>query len=414
MDRGADERVGARHYGLDWLRIAAFGLLIFYHIGMFFAPGVWLVKAPHVIEAAAWPMLAVQPWRMPLLFAVSGYASRALLGKTGDTTAFLRARSMRLLVPFAFALLLLIPPQTWIGLTGRGYGGSLLQFWTSDWFRFSRVEGVFLPSVEHLWFVAYLWTYTMALGAALLLMPRSWKAAASRIAPWLGGGRRLLWAPLFPLLVLRLALLFTVPEAHGVLHDWVSDLVYVPAFLFGFALADTPGLWAAIRRCRVPALLLSLSACLVLIGIEARLPDGVVPRPHAVQALQRDAAVVMAWSTILFLLDWAHRHLNRDHRLRRTLSEAVFPFYLVHQTIIVAVGWWIRDSGMSAPAMFAVLVSATLGGCWLFYEIGRRIGPVRPLIGLAPHPSARRGVTRPVGRQAQPAPDGERAQAEAG
>lgn len=388
-------RSAGRHYGLDWLRIGAFALLILYHIGMVFAPGDWLVKAPRTIGAAAWPMIAVQPWRMPLLFAVSGYASHALLTRTGDAAKFLQARSARLLVPFAFAMLFLVAPQTWIGLVqNHGYQAGLVHFWTTEWWRFHALDGVFLPDTEHLWFIAYLWTYTMLLGAAIIVTPVSWKDAIGRLTQWLGTGQRLLWLPLLPLLVIRIALLFTVPETHGLLHDWVSDLLYIPAFLFGFALFKTPALWSAIARCWAPALAIAVASCAILLAIEVRLPDGVVHRPHAVQAFQRDAGMVMTWSMILLLLGAADRWLNRDHPLRGTLSEAVFPFYLVHQTIIVVVGWWIRDSALGPAAMFAVLIVATGAGCWLFYDVGRRIPPLRPLIGLSPA-AARRTASEP-------------------
>ena len=67
-----------RHYGLDWLRIAAFALLIVYHVAMVFAPWHWVIKAHHTYLALTLSMALLTPWRLPLLFAVSGYASRRL------------------------------------------------------------------------------------------------------------------------------------------------------------------------------------------------------------------------------------------------------------------------------------------------------------------------------------------------
>ena len=72
-----------RHYGLDWLRIGAFGLLIFYHIGMVFVPWGYHAKTAHPIPWVVIPMLALNSWRLLLLFVVSGYASRALLARGG-------------------------------------------------------------------------------------------------------------------------------------------------------------------------------------------------------------------------------------------------------------------------------------------------------------------------------------------
>ena len=91
-----------RHYGMDWLRIAAFGLLILYHIGMFFVPWGWHVKIAQPLEWVEFPMLATNSWRLALLFLVSGYASAALFAKLGGSGAFARSRSARLLIPLLF------------------------------------------------------------------------------------------------------------------------------------------------------------------------------------------------------------------------------------------------------------------------------------------------------------------------
>lgn len=376
----------ARHYGLDWLRIGAFALLILYHVGKFFAPGEWMVKAAQPVVWADWPMLAVQPWRMPLLFAVSGYATYALLGKAGGIGSLLRRRSARLLGPLAFGILVLNPPQFWASLVDQhGYQAGLAHFWMRDWLSFGSIGGMPLPHEGHLWFLAYLWTYTFLLLAAIACLPGRAAAAIAARFDRLGIGLRLLWGPLAVLMTIRLALLFTVPEEHGVLHDWVSDSLYVPAFLFGFGLAARPALWVAVRRCAAPAAIGAL-VCYALLVVLALWYPGDETKPHLEQAMDREAGLIMGWCAIIVLLAAADRWLNRDARWRARLGEAVFPFYLAHHTIIVLTGWRIKQAGVGNEAAFALLLAATLGGCWLFYEVGRRIGPLRPWIGLAPLP----------------------------
>ena len=65
-----------RRYDLDWLRIAAFGLLIGYHVGMLYVPWSFHVKS----EYSGGPgltalMLASNPWRLSLLFLISEAAA---------------------------------------------------------------------------------------------------------------------------------------------------------------------------------------------------------------------------------------------------------------------------------------------------------------------------------------------------
>lgn len=92
--------------------------------------------------------------------------------------------------------------------------------------------------------------------------------------------------------------------------------------------------------------------------------------------------LVQGWATIVALVGIADRFTNRDHPWRAMLAEAVFPFYIIHQTIIVVVGWWLLQRQVAALPAFLILVAATVGGCWAFYLGGRRIDWLRPLIGL--------------------------------
>ena len=115
-----------RHYGMDWLRIGAFALLIFYHIGMVFVPWDFHIKTAQPMAWVEIPMLLTNPWRLTLLFVVSGYASRALLSKSAGIRGFLGNRSTRLLIPLVFGMAVVVPPQTWVQLVGQhGYADAV-------------------------------------------------------------------------------------------------------------------------------------------------------------------------------------------------------------------------------------------------------------------------------------------------
>lgn len=374
----------ARHYGLDWLRIGAFVLLILFHIGMYFTPGNWVVKTDHPIAWLALPMAAVTPWRLALLFVVSGFASHALLARLGGPAAFLRQRSLRLLLPLGFAMAVVIPPQSWVRLAGdHGYAASFWHFWANDYFRFGQLHGITLPAWEHLWFVAYLWAYTALLVAGIAFAPAWARARAARAVEALGKGSRLLWLPLCYFLPVRVAATFTVGESHGLFDDWLSDLVFLPAFLFGFALAATPSLWPAIARLWRPALLLALAGYAGLAAFEIAYPADIVA-PHLPTALSRAATALTLWSAILVLLHVGQTLLNRDHPWRARLAEAVFPVYIVHQSAIVVAGWWLLGRGYPPLAEFALIVAATAGSCALFYVAARSIPWLAPFAGLSP------------------------------
>jgi glucan biosynthesis protein C len=376
-----------RHYGLDWLRVAAFAILIVYHVGMVFVPWGFHAKSANGADWAILPMLAVNAWRLSLLFVVSGYASRALLTRAPGTGGFVRQRTLRLLVPLAFGVAVIVPPQSWVELaTQHGYAGGFLTFWTRDYFRFGTLGGIALPALNHLWFVLYLWLYTLVLGG-LVLVVRSRRAQ--------GMFDRVFAGPL--LLIVPAAWLVCIHswwfpmgyETHDPLHDGMAHLSYLPAFLFGFALAGSAPVLAACVRWRWVGAVLGLLGYAFILGIELGM-GGTAPR--WMYPIYGAAHAVQQWGTIVALIGMAERHWNRDAPVRQLLTEAVFPFYLVHQTIIVVVAYWLIPAGLPGGAEFALLVAATVIGCMLFYWGGRRIAWLRPLIGLRPLPHPHRKV----------------------
>lgn len=393
MDQANDRfSAGGRHYGLDWLRIAAFGLLILYHIGMVFAPWGWVIKTNHGYSELIVPMALVTPWRLALLFAVSGFASRHLLEKSASAGAFLRSRNIRLLVPLAFGMAVLVPVEMWVRVMEVGYPHGYIHFWTQDYWRSGEFWGRQFPSWEHLWFVAYLWAYTALLAGALIFARSPVEAAIARVVAWLAVDTRILWAPVILLAGAKLALLFVVAEEHGLLRDWAGHAQYAPMFLFGFMLAGAPQLWAALRRVWRMAAAMAVAAGMVVVAVEISYPGEAVP-PHWVMAAVRAAHVTMGWAMTLVLFVMADRFWNRDHRWRRTLAEVVFPFYLIHQPAIVLITWYSLPLKLDAWVEFAVLLIGTAAICTLFYLGGREIAWLRPLIGLgsrAPRPASGR------------------------
>jgi len=374
-----------RHYGLDWLRIGAFGLLIFYHVGMVFVPWDFHVKTSHPAEWVAIPMLATNSWRLMLLFVVSGYASRALFLKGGQVGGFVGSRSKRLLIPLLFGMAVIVPLQPWIELMAKhGYAEGFGWFWFHDYFRFGTLEGIILPTWQHLWFVVYLWLYTMALAAGIwLARGRSAQGAFDRVF----GTIAIVLVPIAWLLFVDMVLLQGAQETHDLFNDPLAHLHYLPGFLFGFALARSQPAMAAIGRWWRPAAIVAVLSYLVVAAIEWRWPGSAMPNPFG--AIFATAHAVQGWCAIVALIGIAERFWNRDHPWRKTLTEAVFPFYIVHQTVIVGVEWILLGQNLTAATEFAILVLATIAGCWAFYLLGREIGWLRPLIGLRAKPASR-------------------------
>ncbi|WP_380783419.1 acyltransferase family protein [Sphingomonas sp. R86520] len=371
-----------RHYGMDWLRIGAFALLIVYHIGMVFVPWNFHVKSLHVEDWVRLPMLASNAWRLTLLFVVSGYASRALLARSSGTGRFFANRCYRLLVPLLFGIAVIIPPQPWVELvTKHAYAGSYWTFWAHDYFRFRKLAGIMLPTWNHLWFVVYLWAYTTALTLGLVVVRGNWlQRAFDRVF----GSWAVLVLPVAWLIFVHGWWFQMAAETQELYGDWVAHVTYFPAFLFGFGLARSEPAMAAITRWWKVGAVSALLGYIAIIAVELEWPGDIVA-PRWIYPAYGVAHALEQWGAIVALIGIAERHWNRDHRWRRTLTEAVFPFYLIHQTIIVLVMYALLPVGLPGWAEFACLLVATVIGCVLFYRVGRAIAPLRPLIGLRLH-----------------------------
>ncbi|HXH15044.1 MAG TPA: acyltransferase family protein [Sphingomonas sp.] len=370
-----------RHYGMDWLRIGAFALLIVYHIGMVFVPWNFHVKSLHVEDWVRLPMLASNAWRLTLLFVVSGYASRALLARSSGVGGFFANRCSRLLVPLLFGIAVIVPPQPWVELvTKHGYAGSYWTFWSHDYFRFGKLAGLSLPTWNHLWFVVYLWAYTAVLTLGLIVVRGNWlQRAFDRVF----GGWGAVLLPVAWLIFVHGWWFQMAAETQALFGDWVAHVTYFPAFLFGFGLARSEPTMAAIARLWKLGAAAAVLGYVAIIAVELEWPGDIVA-PRWIYPGYGVAHALEQWGAIVALIGVAERHWNRDHRWRPVLTEAVFPFYLIHQTIIVLGMYALLPAGLPGWAEFACLLAVTIVGSVAFYLIGKSIPLLRPLIGLRP------------------------------
>jgi hypothetical protein len=210
-----------RRVDLDWVRIGVFGLLIFYHVGMLYVSWEFHIKSAHRVTALEPLMLVLNPWRLALLFLVSGVATRFMLLKY-TVGPLLGARSTRLLVPLIFGMLVMVPPQAYLQIVeSLGYPAGFLDFYARHYFAFGPQfcdpgPCIVLPTWNHLWFVAYLWVYTIALGAVLIAAPGLLGWIERRLVSALSGVL-LLIVPSAALAAYRLALLPSFPPTHACL-----------------------------------------------------------------------------------------------------------------------------------------------------------------------------------------------------
>jgi peptidoglycan/LPS O-acetylase OafA/YrhL len=380
-----------RRHDLDWLRVIAFGLLVLYHVGMYYVSWGWHVKSPFANEGPEPFMLLSSPWRMSLLFLISGVATAYML--RGPASGFFRRRSLQLLLPLLFGMLVIVPPQAYLQVVEQlpgGYGESYLAFYgryLSGYHGFCGTDGdcLRLPTWNHLWFLPYLWSYTVLAWLAWRLLPAT---ALQRLRAALGRAMSGWGALLLPVAVLAAARLLMVErfeQTHALIDDWYSHAQYFSVFLIGFLAAFDSRFWEALQRLRWVSLLVAAAcyATLVHAWYFAGYDDA-HPIPEALRLWLRLAWAADQWCAIAALLGFAYRWRHADSPALRYLTVAVFPVYILHQTVIVVLAHALKPLKI-APALEAMLlVGATFALCFAGYALIRRGRILRPLFGLHP------------------------------
>jgi glucans biosynthesis protein C len=279
-----------------------------------------------------------------------------------------------------------VAPQPWAELRDSGgYHDGFLAFYTTDYFDFGRSHGMILPTWNHLWFVAYLWMYTLIL-ALLGLAPASWREGAQRLFDRLLCGWRLFVLPVAWLWLARMTLFPLFDETHELVDDVYAHSLYGFAFFFGVGLARSQTLWETLVANWKIAAAAVVAGYALLAGANLLWP-GDTPSPDWATPLFRLGRSVQAWGAILALLGMAQLFLHRDGPARRYLTEAMFPYYITHQTVIVLAGFWLKPYRLGAGVEFAIIAAVTVAGCTLAYEVGRRIRWLRPLLGMKAKPT---------------------------
>ncbi len=364
-----------RRADIDWIRIAAFGVLILYHVGLVYAPWDWHVRSPHTIEALGLAALVTNPWRLTLLFMVSGIALRFMVRKTPPAQAF-RQRLERLVPPLLFGVLVLVPPQSWIEAMEKGsFSGDLWTWWLSEFSLAGLRDGV---PLNHVWFVLYITVYSLA-ALVLARSSRLFDRLEAGLGRLLAGGR-LLVVPILYLALLRLLVFPWAGLTNHITDDPYNHAMSLGVFLTGFLLALREDVWTRFERMRWTSLAVAAISLPALIILSQPVDQAPAAPANLVFAINQ-------WATICAVLGFGSRLLRgADGPVLRYLTDAVFPCYLAHQTLLVIAAHILKPHGLPVGIEASLLVLITLGGSLAVYEVVRRIGVLRPLWGLRPVP----------------------------
>lgn len=368
-----------RRYDLDWLRVSVFILLIFYHVSMFFvAPDWgWHIKNNVTYEWIKYPMLFLNQWRLPILFVISGMGTSYALSKR-NAAMFAWERIKRLLLPLVFGMMVIVPPQVYIEKLSKGIiKGSYFDFWPSQAFIGEYPEGNL--SWHHLWFIPYLLLFSLALIPIFIYLRNNPDCGILRLTKRMCQSKWNLYWFLLPLYLIESFIEPFFEETHALIGDWFVIINSITLFFYGFLLISVKEIfWNTVEKNRRTYLYCGIAAFSIFLFIITAFEDGYVR--HFIEAF---IYVASFWSWILTLFGYASKYLNKPSNVLTYCNQAVYPFYILHQTVTVILGYFVMNLEWGFSSKFLFLSGGTFLISWIIYEfLIRRWLLIRPLFGL--------------------------------
>ena len=372
-----------RDFAIDWLRVFAMGVVFLFHCARFFDTQGWHVKNPRSDAVLTYFVLFLSQWMMPLFFILSGISTYYMLSfrKTG---AFIKSRFSRLLVPFIFGTFLLVPPQVYFErVTNQEFSASYFEFYPHYFDGFYAFGGNFAWMGLHLWYLQMLFVYSLLFLPLFIYLrkDKTWDSIANLAERFKRRGSIFV-------LALPIALLESVLDPSGIgrrdFGGW-SFFLYMIFFIYGYVIFTHPKFKPIIDNNARFALIggtAATSLALILLLVIGFPSYGYSPYFLFMTTLR----AFISWFWLIAIFGFFRRHCTTQNRFLGYANEAVLPFYILHQTIIVTIGFYFIHWKTGVYFKYLVLCIASFVSICLIYELlVRRINVLRFLFGLRRH-----------------------------
>lgn len=366
------------HY-LDALRVIAILMMFLFHVSMVFVSDWgWHIKNPQssqlLLELNFW----MSSFRMPLLFWVSGAISYILMQRM-SWMAFSKLRFQRLLIPTFIWTFILVAPQIFFE---RKLEGSTQGYWE---FYTTFLEFQWWPQGNfhwlHLWFIPYLFCYNL-LSLPVFHFLRKYPALAEKK---IKTSQLLIFVGLA--IIPYLLLYPHFPASFDLIHDFARHAFFLGFVLAGLCYIHFKQLAGLIESGRKLFLALAfLSFCLInVLRWNAWEPfnPGINWRENPASYLYLGLLQVHSWMWVLASLGYGRKYLNRSGKRLSYANSAVYPFYILHQTVIVILAFYVVQTQDDLWVKFTFLFSLSFLSIILIYHLFiRPYNFIRYLFGM--------------------------------
>ena len=372
-----------RRYELDWLRVLAILVVFLYHSTRFFNLGDWHVKNVHTfVWVEIWNMFATR-WMMPLFFIISGASLFYAIGKSGGWRRFYVDKFLRLMVPVIVASITHSALQVYLErLTHGQFSGSFFSFlpgyFSSIYFGIG-LPGNFAFHGMHLWYLLFLFLYGLVCYRLFIWLKGNGQEILNRIMNLVAiPGLMYLGFPI-PLLIMKALIPEAVLDVGA--GGW-GFLYYIWFLISGFMIMSSERLQQHIKNMCWISLLLGLVLSTVYL-YQLFSPARVVFPAWISDWIYTLLSFSSAWSWLFAILGFGMRFLAFDRPILRYTNEGVLPFYILHQTVLLTIGYFIMTWEIHDALKWAIVFTSSFMIIMALYtQLIRKFELLRFLFGM--------------------------------
>lgn len=343
-----------RHSYLDWLRIfAILGVLLFHSAMPFAAEESWHIKNGETsnlfLEFNFW----LSRFRMPLLFFISGAVCYFMLQRRSAGN-FVGLRFRRLFIPLIAGMLIVVPPQIYMERLTQGFQGNYWSFYPSIFNFIPYPQGN--TSWHHLWFILYLFIYDIISVPFFKWMLSTKSEGFRKKLSWVGRGYGV-YLFMVPSVLVFVLLIRQYPQTNDLIHDWAMLPYWFLFMLAGFIIITIPALLESLVKHRRFSFLLAFASIIIVnyLRWNNREPN------TSINSIETFAYLSLypltAWTWVMTIIGYGRKYLDRPHSILEYANQAAYPFYILHQTVIVILAYYIVNVNESILSKYIFLVA---------------------------------------------------------
>ncbi len=262
------------------------------------------------------------------------------------------------------------------------YTGSYAAFYPGVWNLTPYPEGT--PTWSHMWFVVYLFIFCMLLLPVFGIFKIHAVAAFKEKLSTAFSNPFIAVLLSLPLIYYYFTLFIKYPEQQSLLDDWFLFLFSITLLFYGYLLGGNIRFWQSCEKYRYFFLAMEF-ICVVVLFYGYWWNFNMPKKQNASLYAYGIINSLHTWTLILAILGFAKRYLNFSNRFLRYTNQAVYPYYILHQTVIVAVGYYVVQWPLPVFVKLIILIVTCFCTVGILYHfLIKRFILTRILYGLKP------------------------------